>query len=228
MDNDFNIRRIERYIAAVWESGATPVVLLNKIDLCDDLDARLSEAESAAPGVTVLPVSGATGEGLESLRAYLQPCKTVAFLGSSGVGKSTLTNALLGEEVQSTGGLRRGDGRGHHTTTSRQLITTPGGAMLIDTPGLREIQLTEGASVAEAFDDIEALAPDCKFSDCRHVTEPGCAVRAAAESGALPDARYQSFLKLQGERDARANRNAQALGQGVGRVARQRKHQRAK
>jgi ribosome biogenesis GTPase / thiamine phosphate phosphatase len=227
LDQDFNLRRIERFLALVRESGAGPVVVLTKKDTAPDAALRVGQAQAAMGSVPVHAVSGISGDGVDALRSYFLPHRTVALLGSSGVGKSTLANALLGHEALAVGGTKS-DGKGRHTTSRRELIRLPHGGLILDTPGLREIQLTEGASVAEAFDDIEALAPGCKFSDCRHVTEPGCAVRVAAESGALPDTRYQSFLKLQRERDARASWKAQAPGGGVGRVARQRKHQRAK
>lgn len=227
LDQDFNLRRLERFLALVRESGAAPVVVLTKKDLAPNANELVEKTREAMGQVPVHAVSGVSGDGVESLRAYFLPHRTVALLGSSGVGKSTLANALLGAQALATGEVKS-DGKGRHTTSRRELIRVPGGGLILDTPGLREIQLTEAAQVAEAFEDIEALAPRCRFSDCHHVTEPGCAVRAAAESGELPDARYQSFLKLQRERDARASWKAQAPGGGVGRVARQRKHQRGK
>jgi ribosome biogenesis GTPase / thiamine phosphate phosphatase len=200
LDHDFNPRRMERALVLAWESGASPVVLLNKADLEGDKDARRLEMEAAAPGVPVLVVSGRRGDGIEALEPYLAPGRTVALLGSSGVGKSTLVNRLLGEERQPTAEVRPHDQRGRHTTTYRELIVLPGGALLLDTPGLREIQLwaTEDG-LASAFDDVARLAEGCRFRDCRHAGEPGCAVRAAVGSGELAEERLQSHHKLQAE-----------------------------
>jgi ribosome biogenesis GTPase / thiamine phosphate phosphatase len=200
LDNDFSLRRLERYLAVVWESGATPVVLLNKADLCADVDGALEEAASAAPGVTVLAVSAADGSGLEQIRPYFAVGRTVVFLGSSGVGKSTLANALMGDQVQATGGLRRGDGKGRHTTTSRELILMPQGGMVIDTPGLREVQLWgDEQTLSETFEDVEQIIASCRFSDCKHGSEPGCQVRRALQAGELDAGRWQNYLKLQKE-----------------------------
>jgi ribosome biogenesis GTPase len=200
LDRDFNPRRIERALVLAWESGADPVVLLNKSDLCDDIDARRAEVEVAAPGVPVRVIAAKEGEGLEALAPWLRRGRTVALLGSSGVGKSTIVNRLLGEERQKTREVRESDQRGRHTTTHRELVALPSGGLLLDTPGLREIQLwgTE-EGLATAFEDIQALAPGCRFRDCAHQSEPGCAVRAAVEAGELPGARLASFQKLQAE-----------------------------
>ncbi len=200
LDNDFNLRRIERYLTLAWESGANPVIVLNKADLCDDIAQKVALAETVALGVPVHVVSAVTGQGLEELPAYLSSGVTVAFLGSSGTGKSTLINALFGEAVQDVGEVRQGDNRGRHTTTFRKLIVLPSGGIVIDTPGLRELQLwgsDEGLN--GAFSDIELLAEHCRFADCRHENEPGCAVRQALEEGAIDIKRYESYLKLQSE-----------------------------
>jgi ribosome biogenesis GTPase / thiamine phosphate phosphatase len=192
---DFSARRLERYLAAAHESGADPVVVVNKADL--ETGDSLAEARAAAPGVPVHLVSAKQREGLEQLEAYLAPGHTVALLGSSGVGKSTLANRLAGEELLATGDVRA-DELGRHTTTRRQLVRLPAGGLLLDTPGLRELQLA-GADLDETFPEIAALVPQCRFRDCSHTHEPGCAVRAAVESGAIPRERYESFLKLTAE-----------------------------
>ncbi|HEV8579819.1 MAG TPA: ribosome small subunit-dependent GTPase A [Thermoanaerobaculia bacterium] len=200
LDGDFNPRRIERYLTAAWDSGARPVVVLNKLDRCEDPDGCLLEAESIAMGVPVHRVSALTGESCEELAAYLGSGQTVSLLGSSGVGKSTLINRLLGREVQRTREVREDDDRGRHTTTHRELFAVPAGGLLIDTPGLREIQLWEGdQGIESAFADVESLAESCRFADCRHHGEPGCAVEEAAESGVLSPERLESYRKLQRE-----------------------------
>ncbi len=196
LDADFNPRRLERYLIAAWDSGADPVIVLTKLDVLDD-PGKLDEAEAVAVGVPVLAVSNVTGEGVEAVRALLQPAKTFVLLGSSGTGKSTLANRLAGREVMPTGGLRN-DGRGRHTTRHRQLLVMPDGAILIDTPGLRELQVWEG-DVDSAFSDIAELAAGCRFGDCAHTSEPGCAVREALDTGALDPERWASYLRLQRE-----------------------------
>ena len=196
LDADFNPRRLERYLTAAWDSGADPVIVLTKLDVCDDPE-KLVEAEAVAVGVPVLAVSNVTGEGLDAVRDLLQPARTFVLLGSSGTGKSTLVNRLAGRTVMEIGGLRN-DGRGRHTTRHRQLLMMPGGAILIDTPGLRELQVWEG-DLDSAFADIAQLAAECRFNDCAHSTEPDCAVREALESGELDPDRWHNYLKLQRE-----------------------------
>ena len=196
---ELNLRRLERYLTLAWESGAGPVVVLTKADLCPDVEARVLDVEAIAPGVPVHPLSSATGLGLEELSPYLGGHKTIALLGSSGVGKSTLINRLLGEERLRTNAVREDD-RGRHTTTHRELLLLPQGALVIDTPGMRELQLWGGVeAVAGAFGDIEQAASGCRFADCRHEREPACAVRRAVEEGAVPSERLESFHKLRRE-----------------------------
>jgi ribosome biogenesis GTPase len=200
LDGDYNPRRIERYLVTAWDSGAEPVVLLSKADLCEDVPARVAEIEALAAGVPVHAVSSLRREGLEAVRGYIPPGRTVALLGSSGAGKSTLINALLGEERLRTREVRRADSRGRHTTTRRELILLPGGGLVIDTPGMRELSLWQpGEGLTSTFDDVEALAAGCAFKDCRHESEPRCAVREAVASGSLPSERLESWRKLQGE-----------------------------
>ena len=200
LDGDFNPRRLERALVLAWESGASPVVLLNKADVATDVAARRAEIEQVAPGVPVCVVSAKHGQGLEAIVPWLVPGRTVALLGSSGVGKSTLVNRLLGYDKQRTNEVRPDDQRGRHTTSHRELIELPGGALLIDTPGLRELQLwSDGSGLEAAFEEIAELATACRFTDCGHGSEPGCAVRAAVEERRLEPARLASYLKLQAE-----------------------------
>lgn len=200
LDHDFNLRRIERYLVQTASSGATPVLLLNKADACPDVPERVAAVQKIAPGVPVWPISAAAGTGLDQLDAYLQPGQTAVFLGSSGVGKSTLLNRLLGVEQQATGAVRADDSRGRHTTTHRELFLLPTGGLVIDTPGLRELQLWANPDdLGTAFPDIEALATGCRFTDCTHTVEPGCAVLAAVEAGSLDEKRLASYQKLRRE-----------------------------
>jgi ribosome biogenesis GTPase len=202
LDGDYSIRRIERYLARIWASGAQPVIILNKSDVCSDTDLRMTEVEAHSPGVPVLIASAAQSLGLEPVRSMILPGLTAAFVGSSGAGKSTLINALVGEERMATRDVRADDSRGRHTTTRRQLVMLPGGGLLLDTPGMRELQLLDDEGLNAAFSDIEALAGKCHYRDCRHHNEPGCAVAAAVESGQLSPERWEHYLKL--EREAHA------------------------
>lgn len=200
LTRDLNLRRLERYLALSWSSGAEPIVVLNKADLCDDVPARVAEVAAIAGGARILVLSARTGFGLDELQPELTAGRTVALLGSSGVGKSTIANALLGTERQLVREVREDDQRGRHTTSARELFRLPGGALLIDTPGMRSIGLWEADEGLEvAFDDIERFAGACRFTDCAHEVEPGCAVRAAVEAGDLAPERLLSRRKLQRE-----------------------------
>jgi ribosome biogenesis GTPase / thiamine phosphate phosphatase len=196
---DLNPRRLERYLTAAWDSGANPVIVVNKSDVADDAETDLAEVEAIAFGVPVHPVSAATSAGLDALAPYLGRGRTVALLGSSGVGKSTLINRFAGRELLPTAETSK-DGRGRHTTTNRELVPLPGGALLLDTPGMRELQLWADETVLDStFTDVAELAAACRFADCTHVHEPDCAVRSAIAEGSLPAERFESYLKLQRE-----------------------------
>lgn len=205
LNNDFNPRRIERYVSVAWESGATPVVLLTKCDLQSNVAEFVCLAQSVAAGVDVLTVNSVQSDGYNAVLPYLGKDKTVAFVGSSGVGKSTLINKLLGKELQETNGLRNDD-KGRHTTTSRRLFALPCGAFVIDTPGMRELGMWDADDgIGKAFSDIEQLAEDCRFADCTHTCEPGCAVLQAVADGALSAARVDSYRKLLAENSYNAD-----------------------
>jgi ribosome biogenesis GTPase len=207
LNREFNLRRIERYLALAWESGARPVILLNKSDLCEVPGPLRAEAEKRAPGVEVIVASAFRGDGISEIRAIVREGITAAFLGSSGVGKSSLINALVGDAQLATQPVRSTDDRGRHTTTSRQMLLLPGAGIVIDTPGMRELQLWDGADgISQTFGDIQQLAPQCKFRDCQHRQEPGCAVRAALDPN-----RLASYHKLQREEKFQAAKQDHAL-----------------
>ena len=223
---DFNPKRLERYLTLSWQSGATPVILLTKADLVEDYWDYLTAVERISAGVNTHVVSAHTGYGLQRLNAYLQPGKTVVFLGSSGVGKSSLVNALAGEEIMTVRSIREDDSKGRHTTTHRQLIRLKNGVMIIDTPGMRELGMWDASEgLADAFSDVEAFLGRCRFSDCRHEREPGCAIKAAIASGELDASRWDSYRKLKEEaidRDEMMRRKNE-WAKGVAKFSKQRK-----
>lgn len=210
LDNDFNLRRIERYLILTWESGANPVIILNKADACSEIEQCVADVEAIAPGVPLIVVSAVLNQGINELKNYIQPGLTVALLGSSGVGKSTIANLLMGEEIQPVQAVRRGDNRGKHTTTHRELFVLPDGGLMIDTPGMREIQIwaTE-SSFEQTFTDIEMLAQKCRFRDCQHGHEPDCAVQNAILQGVLDERRFLNYQKLQKELDYLSQKQSQ-------------------
>lgn len=200
LNQDFNLNRIARYLSAAWQSRALPVVVLTKSDLCEDAAVRVAEVQGIAREVPVVALSSRTGAGFESLREYLQPAKTIVFLGMSGVGKSSLLNALAGEEIMAVSDIRQDDSRGRHTTTHRQMFRLPTGVLVIDTPGMRELGLWHAEEgIHGAFAEVEALFARCRFADCGHNSEPGCAVRAALEEGSLSALQWENYLAQQRE-----------------------------
>jgi len=212
LNREFNPRRLERYLSLAWESGARPILVLNKADVCEDAESLLADAESVSLGVRILLTSALRGDGIAELQQIVREGGTTALLGSSGVGKSTLINAILGEDRQFTSAVRETDDRGRHTTISRQLILVPGGGILIDTPGMRELQLWESSEGLErTFAEVQGLAEQCKFRDCRHQSEPGCAVRAAAEIGDLDAERLSNYHKLEREEQFLASKQDAAI-----------------
>jgi len=211
LDADYNLRRIERYLALVWAGGAQPLIVLNKADLCENLPETTFAVEMRCPGAAVIAVSALHHDGLATIRTHIRSGVTVALVGSSGAGKTTLVNALLGEQRMATHEVRARDGRGMHTTTHRQLTLLPDGGLLLDTPGMRELQLPDDAGLDDVFADIRELAAGCRFSDCTHDTEPGCAVIAAVEQGVLSAERLEHFRQLQREAQAYERRHDSRL-----------------
>jgi ribosome biogenesis GTPase len=212
LNENFNVRRLERYLALAHDAGVVPVVLLTKADLCDDPSPYLEEVRRVAPDAEAHCVSVLAGTGLEKVRAHLTPGRTAVILGSSGIGKSTLVNHLAEADLQDMMETREFDDKGRHCTTFRNLVRTPTGGLIIDTPGLRGLTLGEATdALAATFADIEALAGQCKFTDCRHDTEPGCAIKSALEQGTLDDARFESYMRLQRELASMARRENRIL-----------------
>ena len=200
LNQDFSPRRVERYLSVAWKSGATPVVLLSKADLCDDVPEKVAAIEAISNGASVFPISAKHGTGVAEVQAYFAPGQTVAVLGTSGVGKSTLINRLIGFDRQKVSEIRESDDRGQHTTRHRELILLPQGGLVLDTPGMRELQLWEvDEGVEQVFSDVEDLAAQCRFSNCQHEAEPGCAIRPAIASGVLAPSRLENYRKLQAE-----------------------------
>lgn len=211
LNYDFNPRRIERYLSLIWQSGATPVVVLTKSDLCADVENKISEVENIAFGVDIHSISNISAEGIEVLQKYFSECKTAVLLGSSGVGKSSLINNLAKENIMKVNELRNNIEKGRHTTTHKQMIILPGGGLIIDTPGIRELQLWDAEEgINQTFNDIEEIAKHCKFSDCTHTNEPDCAVQKSIKSGILDANRLENYLKMQKEQEYLTNRQTQS------------------
>ncbi|WP_050614122.1 ribosome small subunit-dependent GTPase A [Bacillus testis] len=212
VNSDFNLRRLERYLAVAWDSGSTPVVVLTKADLCEDIGEKWGQVNEVAIGAEVIAVSSMQEEGVANVKAMVPWGKSAAFIGSSGVGKSTLINSLMEAEVLAVNNIREEDDKGRHTTTHRQLLLLPGGGAVIDTPGMRELKLESG-DLSHSFADIEEYARQCRFSDCSHLKEPGCAVKEAIADGSLPAERFSNYLKLQRElhyQEMKANKRDKA------------------
>ncbi len=201
LNGDLNLRRLERYLFVARDGGAAPVIVLTKADACDEVEAARASVEAIAGGAPIYVVSSKSGLGLDALNALIEPGKTAALLGSSGVGKSTLVNALAGEQLMATQAISGDDKRGRHTTTHREIIALPSGGLLLDSPGMRELGVwdADAGTEAETFPDVEALLGQCRFTDCHHTNEPGCAILAALATGALDPGRWASYGKLQGE-----------------------------
>ena len=211
LNYDFNLRRIERYLSLIWQSGSTPVVVLTKTDLASDVQDKILEVENVAFGVDVHAISNISAEGIEILQKYFANNKTVVLLGSSGVGKSSLINNLANEEIMKENVLRNGIDKGRHTTTHKQMLTLPNGGLIIDTPGIRELQLWDAdCGISQTFSDIENLAKACKFSNCTHTTEPDCAVIKAINEGLIDRGRLENYIKVQKEQEYLINRQSQS------------------
>jgi ribosome biogenesis GTPase len=211
LNYDFNLRRIERYLSLIWQSGATPVVILTKTDLCQDVQSKIFEVQSVAFGVEIYAISNISNEGIEVLQKYLEDNKTVVLVGSSGVGKSSLINNLAKENIMKVNELRSNIEKGRHTTTHKQMMVLPGGGLIIDTPGIRELQLWDAEDgISQVFGDIEEIAKNCKFKDCTHTNEPGCAVNEALEIGLLDKYRLENYIKMQKEQEYLTNKQTQS------------------